>query len=205
MTPAEIKQYIWLLSYAEKIQLIQDIADMLKEAVDDASFSGLDEAAKRVGPKGRGSWRRSNMSTLKPARWSSTAGMSASSTPWVLVRSTLNFAATRTLPIPPGVDHDARRGTASPKRSGGFDMDKTASRRGFLKRSALAGTGTGSAGGHPPPRNRRKTRQRGRPRRSGRHVTCPSAVSRDRGSPRCRRRTGGAGSRRTACPPSRPP
>jgi len=54
MNMVEIKQYIWLLSYAEKIQLIQDIADMLKEAVDDASFSRLDKAAKQVGPQGSG-------------------------------------------------------------------------------------------------------------------------------------------------------
>lgn len=54
MTRVEIKQYIWRLSYAEKIQLIQDIADMLKEAVDDASLSRLDEAAKQIGPQSSG-------------------------------------------------------------------------------------------------------------------------------------------------------
>jgi hypothetical protein len=54
MNLVEIKQYIWLLSYAEKIQLLQDIADMLKEAVDEASLSCLDKAAKQLGPPGSG-------------------------------------------------------------------------------------------------------------------------------------------------------
>lgn len=50
MSVVEIEQYIRPLSYAEKIQLIQDIAEMLKATVDDRLFR-LSEAAETVGPQ----------------------------------------------------------------------------------------------------------------------------------------------------------
>jgi len=63
MSLIEIKQYIRPLSYAEKIQLIQDIADMLKEAVDDARLSHLEEATKHIGPRGSGPLEAYQMAT----------------------------------------------------------------------------------------------------------------------------------------------
>ncbi len=54
MSLVEIEKYIQPLSYAEKIQLIQDIAEMLKEAADDALLHRLDNAAKAIGPQGSG-------------------------------------------------------------------------------------------------------------------------------------------------------
>lgn len=51
MSIVEIERYIKPLSYAEKIQLIQDIAEMLKDAADDVLLHRLDKAAETVGPQ----------------------------------------------------------------------------------------------------------------------------------------------------------
>ena len=51
MSVAEIEQQIRPLSYAEKIQLIQDIAEMLKEAADEALLYRLESAAEHIGPQ----------------------------------------------------------------------------------------------------------------------------------------------------------
>ena len=50
MSVVEIKKYIQPLSYAEKIQLIQDIAEMLKDT-DDLRLFRLSEAAETVSPQ----------------------------------------------------------------------------------------------------------------------------------------------------------
>ena len=50
MSIVEIKSFIQPLSYAEKIQLIQDIAEMLKEDADDELLQRLSKAATTPGP-----------------------------------------------------------------------------------------------------------------------------------------------------------
>ncbi len=50
MSVVEIEEYITPLSRAEKIQLIQDIAEMLKETADDALLDRLAKAAEAQCP-----------------------------------------------------------------------------------------------------------------------------------------------------------
>lgn len=54
MSVIEIEEYIKPLSYAEKIQLIQDIAEMLKEAANDALLHRLSKAAEVPAPQSSG-------------------------------------------------------------------------------------------------------------------------------------------------------
>lgn len=51
MSIVEIKSYIRPLSYVEKIQLIQEIAEMLKEDADDELLQRLGKAAANPGPR----------------------------------------------------------------------------------------------------------------------------------------------------------
>jgi len=51
MSVVEIEKYIKPLSYAEKIQLIQDIAEMLKDAANDALLHRLEMAVEAIGPQ----------------------------------------------------------------------------------------------------------------------------------------------------------
>ena len=54
MSIVEIEEYIKPLSYAEKIQLIQDIAEMPKETANDALLHRLRQAAEVPAPQSSG-------------------------------------------------------------------------------------------------------------------------------------------------------
>ena len=51
MSIAEIEEHLKPLSRAEKIQLIQDIAEMLKEVADDELLYRLGKASETIGPQ----------------------------------------------------------------------------------------------------------------------------------------------------------
>ncbi len=63
MSVVEIEEYIKPLSYAEKIQLIQDIAEMLKEAANDGLLHRLITAAETPAPQNSGPLEAYNAAT----------------------------------------------------------------------------------------------------------------------------------------------